>query len=296
VIPYLSIQERLAVFSSGGAKAEWHRRFLQSPQQFILNGEYEVDRIILVDGNDGLNDRIEPLRQPLDPDAKITGSDQPSRYFTAESISTGDKVQYFRIPFSLVATSLDWTFKFYIKPYPSALIDAFEAELRKQFPGMTMTDLFDERKKLIIKGIYKTIFKDINKTSLNVSITKDEINFVYYDANPNQLFDYNSRIAGILLTGDASLKTVAEIKEFTAYYKEEIPKTLLFQIPHHGSKNNSLLDDTSIMWSFPVYVLNYGSTRKKHPNKDVNRFVIDNHYNVKRNTEKFAVQLIYEIR
>jgi hypothetical protein len=296
VIPYLSIQERLGVFSNGGAKAEWHRRFLQNPEQFIRSNEYDVDRIILIDGSDGLNDQINTLRISLDPGTKSNPSDPPSRYLIQENISLDDKTQYFKIPFSLETITIDWTFKFYIKPYSSTLIDAFEAELIKQFPSTSMADLFDDRKKLVIKGIYKKIFKDINKTSLNVSITKDKIKYVHYGDSPNQLFDYNKRIAGILLTGDASLKTADEIKEFKTYYKKEISETLLYQIPHHGSHNNSLLDDTSVLWSFPIFVLNYGSSRKKHPHKDVDRFVIDNGYNVKRNTEKFAVQLVYEIR
>src|SRR5690606_10768584 len=142
------------------AKAEWHRRFLQNPEQFIRDSDYEVDRIILIDGNDGLDDRIPPLRIPLDPVTTSTQSDPPLRYVTQDSISLTDKTQYFKIPFAF-KPALDWTFKFYIRPYPSPLIDVFEAELSKKFPSTSMADLFDNRKKLIIKGIYKNIFKDI---------------------------------------------------------------------------------------------------------------------------------------
>lgn len=296
VIPYLSIQERLAVFGTGGAKAEWHRHFLQNPVQFIRHNEYVVDKIILVDGHEGFNERVNQLNISTDLENNSRLSDQPSKYLIQDKVILDERTQYFRIPFELQTTTLDWTFKFYIKPYPSTLIDEFEAELNKKFPNTSIVDLFDDRKRLIIKDLYKTIFKDINKTSLNVSITKNKINYVHYDDNPNHLFDYNKRLAGVLLTGDSSLKTAAEIKSFKKYFKKEISKTLLFQIPHHGSNNNSMLDETSVLWSFPVYVLNYGSLRKKHPHRDVDRFIIDNHYNVKRNTEKSAVQLVYTIR
>jgi glyoxylase-like metal-dependent hydrolase (beta-lactamase superfamily II) len=40
VIPFMTIFERLAIFSKGGAKAEWHRRLLENPQSFFFRGRF----------------------------------------------------------------------------------------------------------------------------------------------------------------------------------------------------------------------------------------------------------------
>ena len=62
-----------------------------------------------------------------------------------------------------------------------------------------------------------------------------------------------SRKLGLLLTGDISLHSGPALDEFADHYKGLLNSTIVFQVPHHGSKdnwNNRLLEkvDDAVFW------------------------------------------------
>lgn len=295
VMPFLSVFERLAIFSKGGSKAEWHKKFLTNPQAFINDGDYDIDSVIFIDGNNQTDDVVIPI--PIDPGSpspKSKPSSDPA-YILEDEIKFDNKFLYYRIPFELEATDIDFKFKFYVKSYPEALISRFYDEVKLMFPGRSLSDLFNDYDRLRLKGLYKTIFKDRNKSSLVVAVIKKTFKQVYYHDNPNLLFPYGDRQTTIMLTGDISLKPKKQIATFNAHYAAEMDDVLLFQIPHHGSKYNSRLDLHTGLWNFPVYVVNHGSKSVSHPHPDVKAFASSNSKNVKYNTELLPLKLTYDV-
>lgn len=296
VIPYISIYERIALFSKGQSKSEWHKRFLQNPQNFIINGELDIDRIIILgqpENGDFINNTFEIPLKPVEGSELF--SDPIPVYFKADELVLSNQFFYKNTPFTLSDKDTGWKFKFYINQIDRKFIDDFHAEINKHFTFKLPSELLQDKNRLKLKGIYKSIFKNVNKTSLNVCIIPKAFKFINYDDSPNHLFDYTQRVGNVLLTGDSFLYTVKQVESFKKCYNSELKNVLLFQIPHHGSLNNSSLDLISGLWKFPLYVINHGKNRKKHPNGKVLKFLNGNKINFKLNNESNAFNLVYSI-
>ena len=295
VMPFLSVYERLAVFSKGGPKAEWHKSFLRNPQNFINTNDFDVDNIIFIDGNNQYTEETPRTVFPINRDSFSPKSNTtPSTiYGEDDEMKFENKFHYFKMPFELEAQDIGFQFKFYVKPYPEDLISKFHDEIKVKFLGRIISDLFNDYDRLQLKGLYKKIFKDRNKSGLCVAVVKKTSACVHYHDKPNLFFPYLKRQTALMLTGDTSLKTKKNIGVFLEYYKEEMDNVLMFQIPHHGSKYDSRLDIGSGLWNFPMFVINHGSKRTSHPHPDVRSFVITNKKNVWFNTEVSEVKIVY---
>jgi len=297
IMPFLSVYERLAVFSKGGPKSEMHKGFLRNPQTFIINNQFNIDNIIFIDGGNTNNEGIPLVTIPIDPDSPSpkSGIIPDATYDTEADIKFDTKFHYFKMPFELEANVIDFKFKFYVKPYPAALVRKFHDEVKAKFPGSLISDLFNDFDRLELKGLYKEIFKDRNHSSLCVAVIKKTFKCVFYHDTPNLLFPYEERQTTMMLTGDASLKPKKNIAAFLDHYKQEMDDVLMFQIPHHGSKYNSRLDVGSGLWDFPIFVINHGSKSASHPHPDVRSFAMTHRKNVWFNTEVSPFKLVYDV-
>ncbi len=106
-----------------------------------------------------------------------------------------------------------------------------------------------------LKKAYENISKELNNTSL-CSLLVARSN----GDDPAGVKEGDSsnmpalrRELGLLLTGDISLKTDNALDEFADHYKGILNSTIVFQVPHHGSKdnwNNRLLEkvDDAVFW------------------------------------------------
>lgn len=84
-----------------------------------------------------------------------------------------------------------------------------------------------------------------------------------------------------LLTSDSFLKTKSNVEDFLAHYKEFINEVTIFQIPHHGSKNNSsskLIKDVNFRYCFINCDPNVGFGRYKttFPHKESIKRIVNN--------------------
>lgn len=295
VIPFLTIAERLTIFARKSQKADWHIQFLQNPKLFFQSGEYEIDKIIFVDSDNPFIEK-EYLSIDIDSSNLVSNSGNNTPRINKGGIEFDTRFIYMQIPFSLKVTSIDFELKFYIQPFADKAIQEFEDSIKLTFPNTDINLLFDNKHRSILKLLYKNAFKNINKTSLCVSISdlKDRYPY-YYDIPKNLLFNYESRKSGLIFTGDSFLKSKKARKDFCSYYKEEIGETLLFQIPHHGSKANSKLCNSNLLWEFPFYIVQYGNGREKHPSQEMNNFITKNKLIVERVTELNGCIFGYQI-
>ncbi len=106
-----------------------------------------------------------------------------------------------------------------------------------------------------LKKAYENISKELNDTSL-CSLLVARSN----GDDPAGVKEGDSsnmpalrRELGLLLTGDISLKTDNALDEFADHYKGILNSTIVFQVPHHGSKSNwnsRLLDkaNDAVFW------------------------------------------------
>lgn len=295
VIPFMTIFERLTVYARRGAKADWHRRLLENPQAFFLGNEFNIDQVIMIDGNN------EPLNETTDNTLQLeaepidSGGAAGPLQMRDDTFAFTNRFVYMRIPLTIEERRLGLSFKFYIKSFPDAYITAFQTALATAFPHQPAANLFEDKNRLVIKGLYKTIFGNINKTSLCVGIRRPHRAKLWYNDDPNLLFDYEPRKSGFLLTGDSFLKSRRDRLAFLNYYRDDLPDILVFQIPHHGSKANSTLNPTNELWNFRVFAMQYGHGRKKHPSPELNSFVIMQHFQVHRITEQTGLIISYEI-
>jgi hypothetical protein len=297
VIPFMTIFERLSVYAKKDAKAEWHRQLLVNPGAFFRDNDFDIDRIVMVDGNgEVFNDNFVAPILPLEPGSIPTGVPMPPRRLEDDVLTFDDQVVYMRLPFELEARDLGFFFKFYIQPFADALLTAFRREVIAGLPNINVQDLFEDKYRLAIKGIYHRVFGNINKTSLCLSIRRKSWSFIRYDDEPNMLFNYGPRQTGLLLTGDSFLKSPANRRDFLAYYQQEIRDTVLFQIPHHGSAANSELIRGSGLWDFGLFVMQHGHGRAKHPAPAVRRFLAAEGLNVHSVTQLQGQVWSYEIR
>jgi hypothetical protein len=214
VIPFLTIAERLTIFARNSQKANWYIQFLQNPKLFFQSGEYEIDKIIFVDWDNGWNEK-EYLSIDIESNNLVSNIGSNTPRVSQGEIIFDTRFIYMKIPFSLKVTSIDFEFKFYIQPFDDKAIKEFEDSIKLRFPNTNINLLFDNKHLSILKLLYKKAFKNINKTSLCVSI-KDKKNRSphYFDKPKNLLFSYNSRKSGLIFTGDSFLKSKKSTKRF----------------------------------------------------------------------------------
>ncbi|MGB3107488.1 hypothetical protein [Sphingobacterium siyangense] len=299
VIPFMTIVERLVLFTKGSKKSDWHIRLLQNPKSFFEQEGFQIDKILMIDCDNPEQEKTTTefsLSNNVQSNDNIQSnvSGQINRIINS-GLTFDNKVLYMQIPFSLKIESIGLKLKFYIQPLPKASIATFENFVKYQFHKIELIKLFNNKYRSNLRSLYKIAFKKINKTSLCVSIFKEKYSWIHYSGDPNPHFNYDTRLSGVMMTGDAYLKSRKNREAFINYYEKEIDKTLVYQIPHHGSKANSKLDNSNKLWNFELSIMQYGIGRKKHPSKEVINYISNHNINFKSITENEGFEFEYTI-
>jgi len=111
----------------------------------------------------------------------------------------------------------------------------------------------------------------INKVEVNYSLYVEKL----IEPINRIMIELSSHPNGIFYTGDVNLKMkYQEIKKYFGFW---LYKTLLLQVPHHGSKHNwssKIIKDSEII--FYLISSELDNKKKLHPNKDVVYDIIKN--------------------
>ena len=206
------------------------------------------------------------------------------------------KVEFLRKPYLL--SSDIWEFKFYLKKHDNPiLIRKFTNDVTTilENDDIELTDLFDSGRLKELTKIYKKHFgQDLNVTSLVLyhgplcTVTFNNLSFsigqycVHTRCVPYCCYQcfHDDRIRchqddchavklGTLLTGDIDISSQRKVEKIRTYFNGLMDKVCIFQVPHHGSKNNWPLIHPSGLESFCYYIVNHGLGRNKHPSPEV---------------------------
>jgi len=290
IIPYYDPLIRLILLARHPFDDDY-AAFLRSPINYISVNFNVGEIIVLHGGNEG--DRA--ITPNIKSDAPMPNEDGnldlqilhntsntemlQAKVMASENIKKADLVRSLSIPTTFVLSEI-WEFVFYTKDFnnPNGIADFKSAidDLLSKNPGYTIESLFDHSIFPIVAKLYsKHIVNDINFTSLCLyhgpvqrcrSIHLNGLNIVRYSG-----FMKNNQ-SGTILTGDSFLKVPLDFDSFYKYYSSVyIDQCYFFQIPHHGSANNWNMLPNGLM-AIPLYIVNYGFKRKKHPSK----LVLDN--------------------
>ncbi|MCE1165330.1 MAG: hypothetical protein LWX07_08010, partial [Bacteroidetes bacterium] len=132
-----------------------------------------------------------------------------------------------------------------------------------------------------LKTIHDDFDIDINDYSLTLfhkSISRKGFDVLirHYCRCPILSHEYfGTNLTGTYLTGDCNLNNI----NFPKYIVANIDKVVVFQVPHHGSKNN--WDQTKLNRLMECYnfVINFGYGNKyKHPSSDVIEEILDEYW------------------
>jgi len=296
IIPYYEPIVRLTLLINENLDNDYIS-FIRDPVSYLLNTDgFRVTEVIILrnGGEGGLNNNLIPIA-PIEPSSSEINegselsinidekNDEKFREYVKEkekdSYNSSDKIKYFSLPFRLKLSNESWEFIFYLKDFknPSGLT-GFKSGIDKlisKTKDNKLTSLFDEVFIPNIKSIYKKyLFKNINYTSLSVyhgpvKTCHHLVLWCNYQLFHRLIYSKEGVFkSGTLLTGDSFLKEDEDFDPFITYYSNYIEKCFLFQVPHHGSQKNwkplpNGLED------IPVFVINHGLGRKKHPSKSV---------------------------
>jgi len=189
-----------------------------------------------------------------------------------------------------------WWFKFFCVKQDENKVEEFQREAKRIFniktAGISQADIF-----LIFKGgrtkalkdLYKKYFSDSNFTSLMLYHAPiKEFNHCFFGSNISpyyflhsfdrnfryHYFPFHQTACGTLLTGDIQLQNTPGknfFDEIESHFKSQFEKTLVFQVPHHGSNDdwNPEVVDLLNNW-LTYYVINFGlGNTYKHPSGKV---------------------------
>lgn len=139
---------------------------------------------------------------------------------------------------------------------------------------LTEVEYFEKEKKALL-SCYTEVYKDLNESSLIVYSEDDSsgsLNIIS-DMIIGKSFEYRreQNKTGCLYTGDANLSQSEQVDTILNKLKSYTESTAIFQIPHHGSKNNMSHDAFRLLPAdhFGVCVVSAGSKRSKHPSKEL---------------------------
>ena len=277
---------------------------LLNPTTYFLQGDFTVGKVHYIDQapNEEFNEESEPNNDPkfdreLDPNEEIGDlnllepleDEKVKQRILGEEPELNDKdVSFlpsdaiFRIENSL------WEFLFYHKETKLQTdITDFQNAVQNymSIKGiLKLRDLFTLSNNMVINKIYKDhINKNINYSSLclyhgplfktkvwgsEVYVLKNTYKMVF---SPYYFYAAGNTLkSGTLLTGDQFLKNSKDFDPFYNYYKTRLDKTLVFQVPHHGSlKNWKMMPNELNSHNIKCFVINHGYGRKKHPEKNM---------------------------
>lgn len=301
IIPYVSVFERIFLFAKGREKAEWYIEFLKNPITFVReNEQLDVDRIILMNGGSeefqGVDDFQVISLDEVEIDLKGMSTIISDRLDEMTDIKQNTSYLTIASPTVLSILNGSVNLKFYNRYIDPNKIKKFTDEFRSEFQFTKINELFEKGNVLKIRALAKKYYRDLNASSLCVNISLLNQVFFYDDDSLDLLHGHQHRYNGIMLTGDSELITNKKCEPFINCYRNDLQQLLLYQLPHHGSKNSILLDSNSDLWGFPLYVINHGEMRVYHPHTKVKEFIVDNNVNVHYNHEAKPISFGYSIK
>jgi hypothetical protein len=306
IMPYMPLWYRILLIAKTSGDIDNYSSMLLNPTTYFLQGDFTVGKVYYIDQsfNEEISKESEPNNDPkfdreLDPNEEIgelilieplEDEGVKQRILGEEQEQElNDKDAYFLQSDAIfgLENSL-WEFLFYHKETKQQTdITDFQNAVQNymSIKGiLKLGDLFTGNHNRVIHKIYKDhINNDINYSSLCVyhgplfktkvwgseeNVLKKTYKMVfslcYFYAAGNTLK------SGTLLTGDQFLKKSRDFDPFYNYYRTRLDRTLVFQVPHHGSFNNWQMMPNKLNRHFiKCFIINHGYGRKKHPNKKV---------------------------
>lgn len=170
----------------------------------------------------------------------------------------------------------DYTTQFRIK---DTIKQAYKKKFGKEFTEDSVAAIIDTDRIKLCKDIYNKVKYGINQTSLVLCHYPDSFINCYTKIDLKYLPTYYKKCCwhcrlehvnnvATLLTGDINLNHLSENKEKFKHFIKSIPvKIGYFQLPHHGSGNNSSVETiTSLLLQNANMICSYGRRNQfKHP-------------------------------
>lgn len=278
-----------------------------------------VERIYVISGNnnDNLNDNY---FRSLDHDERFTNSDEENGFHIRTRVedTTTNKQGTPVVKCSDVSIKLyglNWHFKIYQdQDYATQLrikntiIEEYRSKFGEEFTEDSVAAITDTDKIKLCKDIYNKVKYGINQSSLVLCHYPDSSIDCYTTVDLKHLpncckkccwhcqLKYVKKVA-TLLTGDINMNCLSDNKNrFKEFLKSAPVKIGYFQLPHHGSRNNSSVDAiTSLSLQNTNMICSYGRKNQfKHPDPyllyKLNKFC--NHIFHVNNDESFVYQII----
>ena len=279
-LPYFTKIYRVYVLAknlSFAIKNDWYLKFLRNSTEFFLEYGISKDNIYYIHSSFHDGEEDERLIEPNEDFVFIDNLERINNSFSLEGQHRTDKgyIQYGY-----------WMFKFFNLKINEKKLKVFKQCIEKKNINLIDLNLGDEKNINFLKDCYKKVRKNLNDTSLvmlhkplvnNLSIRsicdmsyfKYMLLFLSCDFCGKECINYgkNYRSFAQLLTGDINLKDDNNYKEFKNHYKRYLEEIILFQVPHHGAKNNWNKDILNDLTKCFYYVVSAGrNSRYNHPN------------------------------
>jgi len=281
-LPYFTDIQRIYILAANlsfALRNGWYFKFLQNPTEFLVKmgikeeniyyihpskyeGENEEERVE-VNNNFEVNVRLEELND----DFELSGNHRMDKGYV--------QVGY-------------WMFKFF---NISKDLVKFKKCINEKL-NMTNIDLKNDDDIKDLKDCYKQIKGNFNDTSLvmlhkpliEVDIHKIFCNCKYYCCDyfyrryycKHYCSKVKNKTFAQVLTGDIGLKN-SNYKKFKQHYKQYLGEICLFQIPHHGAKENWNENILTDLKNCCYYVVSAGINNKyNHPSFKIFQDIVEN--------------------
>lgn len=300
ILPYLTPEELLIaytdVITTGGDPDSL--AFIQNPTSFLL--QRKVEKIIYIHPNDepGSGDNDEPFIEDIDPELPdfefiISNQLRENRNIVEKQSSVSHFYDSGR--FSIMGL---WEFKFFNKPRTPAIINTFIREVNLLL-GVFSFDFDDianyiETNTKTFESTFNQIYSNnfgarqlINDTSLVIYHGVYKANLHNHPLRPNWPYHF---YPATLLTGDIDMNLSCLFEMNRKWVEHRYFKDIrIFQVPHHGSKKNFIIDVFTRFPNVKFWIINFGLGNKhKHPNQEVINLIVNNksrHSHIKNNTQ-----------
>lgn len=307
ILPYVDWKERLAIaieLTEGENKE--YIQMLVDPISFFNSERFDVDEIIIVGGpGDGTLANQEPP-SPITPkgiqfnrefsplDTTVIGHEQEPistenllmDFITSDSPIPFDKIKFYADGLK-VAAGIFWEFEMYNQDSADltkikALDKALNTYMTKNM--LSKLDLFDLGHREQMRKIYRSVYKNLNQTSIVLyhgAVLEHQV-VRYGDIYSLESSGWERREilsnekTGTMLTGDLKVSSKKAINKLTSYFRNFLPLTSIFSLPHHGATANWNFYHANGLEDFELYVASSRIGSKHHPSKDVIKDILLN--------------------
>lgn len=303
IMPYMPLWYRIALIAKTSGDSDSYNNLLINPSIYFTEGDFNIGNISYIDQSPNEEGNIDNIPESDPEFDRILGPNEigdlnleepkEDENFKQKVLNEEPELKHEKVSFLQAGTILRlenslWEFLFYHKQTKNQTdITSFQKAVDDYMTveGISRThDLFSLKHSTEIQKTYiKHINSNVNYSSLCVyhgpqfkaevhggvkNIPLDEFKrllskFNFYSVD-------NILKSGTLLTGDQFLKKSSDFDPFYNYYRNRLDKTLVFQVPHHGSfKNWKMMPNELNKHRLKIFVINCGHGRKKHPEKNM---------------------------